>query len=80
MATNSTGNSVTKTISLDPDMAIASEARAKSLGFRSYSAYCQSLLRKDLSKGGNMTLEEKIESKTTKTIAKPPTKPVKYKK
>ena len=59
MATNSTCNSVTKTVSMDPEMAAASEARAKALGFRAYSTYVQNVLQRDLNERPDIVLTEK---------------------
>ena len=58
MATNSRGNSVTKTVSMAAQMGMDADVRAKSLGFRSFSAYVQNLIRNDLMEGGNLTLKE----------------------
>lgn len=58
MATHSMGDSITKTVSLDKLMAAESELRFRRLGFRSYSAYVQSLIRKDLAAGGALVIHE----------------------
>lgn len=39
-------------------MGKSAEDRAASLGFRSFSAYVQNLIRTDLISGGDMTLRE----------------------
>lgn len=58
MATNSQGNSVSKTVSMDVKMGEDSEERAENLGFRSYSAYIQSLVREDLRARNDIVLSE----------------------
>lgn len=58
MPTHSTGNSVTKTVSMDEAMFTQAEERAKNLGFRSFSAYVQKLIRADLTARGDMVLRE----------------------
>jgi hypothetical protein len=40
------------------DMGKTAEERAQNLGFRSFSAYVQHLIRADLLDGGDMTLKE----------------------
>ena len=59
MATHTKGNSITKTVSMDPEMGSDAENRAAKLGFRSFSAYVQNLVRADLMDGGDLTLREK---------------------
>ena len=56
MTTHSKGNSITKTVSMDVDMGSNADERARRLGFRSFSAYVQHLIRSDLIDGGNLTL------------------------
>lgn len=58
MATNSKGNSITKTVSMDVEMGKNAEERAKRLGLRSFSAYVQNLIRSDLMGGGDLLLKE----------------------
>lgn len=58
MATNSIGNNMTKTISMEVEMGVASEARRIALGFRSYSSYIQNLLRKDLAERKDIVMSE----------------------
>ena len=58
MTTHSKGNSITKTVSMDVDMGSNADERARRLGFRSFSAYVQHLIRSDLIDGGNLTLRE----------------------
>ena len=56
MATNSKGNNETKTISIEYAMFSASETRRKNLRFRSYSAYIQRLIERDLETGGDLLI------------------------
>jgi hypothetical protein len=58
MTTHAKGSSVTKTVSMKPDMGKSADERATSRGFRSFSAYVQSLIRSDLISGGDMILRE----------------------
>jgi hypothetical protein len=69
VTTHTKGNSVTKTVSMSPDMSAQAENRAKSLGFRSFSAYVQHLLRGDLMTGGDLTLRETPVSYKTKPVS-----------
>lgn len=58
MPTNPQGDNVSKTVSMQTAMWKAAEARQKALGFRSYSAYVQSLLRKDLAERPDHVMRE----------------------
>ncbi len=58
MATHGIGNSVVKTISLHRELMQMAEERRIRLRFRSFSAYVQRLVEKDLDEGGAMELKE----------------------
>lgn len=59
MATNSPGDNAIKSVSMPPDLAQEAEARAKRLGFGSFSAYIQRLIEQDLREGGSMVIHER---------------------
>ena len=65
MATNPQGDNISKTVSMETAMWSAAEARQIALGFRSFSAYVQSLLRKDLQDRPDIILSEKSGISTT---------------
>ena len=75
MATNSTGNSVTKTISMETAMWTDSDARARKLGLRSYSAYIQNLVRQDLQHRQALTITEASSGHSRTAHTAPATSP-----
>lgn len=76
MATNSKGDSVTKSVSMPPALLAEVEARMKTLGRRNFSDYARSLIQNDLAERGDLVIREMPGEQTTPAV--PSTKPVSY--
>lgn len=68
MTTHPKGNSITKTVSMTPELGRDADNRARQLGFRSFSAYVAHLLRNDLISGGDLVLKEQDSPKPTPAV------------
>lgn len=76
MATNSKGDSVTKSVSMPPALLAEVEARMKNLGRRNFSDYARSLIQNDLAERGDLVIREMPGEQATPAV--PSTKPVSY--
>jgi len=58
MATNSKGDSVTKSVSMPPELLAQVDERMKALGRRNFSDYARSLIQNDLAARGDLVIRE----------------------
>ena len=76
MATNSKGDSVTKSVSMPPELLEQVDERMKALGRRNFSDYARSLIQNDLAARGDLIIRE--QPGEAKIASVPPKTPVSY--
>lgn len=58
-------------VSMDPELYEKAKARAKSLGFATWSAYVVQLIRNDIASGGGMSIVEESPRKSAECVPLP---------